>query len=203
MSEENDPEQPTIWKEARNYVDQGSYDKAIEIYKYLLIRFGENSIVVELANANLGDVYLTLNQAELAESHLKKAIKRNSKKPAYHYLLGFAFSKQTRWVEAVHEFEWSIKTEPDNAEFLRGLGWAQVNGGDKVKGKKNLERALEIAPRDVNILLDLANVYLFEQDFEEAKRYAQGAVLLEPENAWAKKVFDKICHFEKEFKRNL
>ncbi|GAI08540.1 unnamed protein product, partial [marine sediment metagenome] len=38
------------------------YDKAIEIYKYVLIRYSDNDIAVEYANAYLGDIYLTLRR---------------------------------------------------------------------------------------------------------------------------------------------
>ncbi len=201
MEDEYDPEKPTIWKEAKNHIEKGNYDKAIEIYKYILIRFSEYSIVVERANANLSDIYLTLKKPDLAEIHIKKAIKRNARKPEYRYLLGFIYSAQNRWLEAIPEFEAAIKIDPDNAEFLRGLGWAELNGGDKSRGMEYLKKAKELAPLDVNILLDLANAYLFDMDFDEARRHVQGAMLLEPGNALAKKVFDKICQFQKDFGR--
>lgn len=201
MEEEYDPEKPTIWKEARNHIEQGDYGKAIEIYKYLLIRFSENSIVFERANANLGDIYLTLKQLDLAEIHIKKAIKHNPKIPDYHYLLGFTYSTQNRWLEAIGEFEAAITKDPDNAEFLRGLGWAELNGGDKSRGMECLNRAKELDPLNVNILLDIANAHLFNLNFDEAKRYARGAISLEPGNVLARKVFDKICQFQKDFGR--
>ena len=96
MDDETVPEKPTIWKEAKNHIEQGNYDKAIEIYKYLLIRYGNNSIVVERATSNLGDIYLTIKQLDLAESYINKAINCNPKKPDYHYMLGFLYSKQRK-----------------------------------------------------------------------------------------------------------
>jgi tetratricopeptide (TPR) repeat protein len=201
MENANDPEKPTIWKEARNFVENGSYAKAVEIYKYLIIRFGENSIVVERANANLGDIYLKLKQPDKAETHIKKAIKRNPKKPDYHYLLGIIYSEQNRWRKAVPEFEAAIAGDPDNTEFLRRLGWAYLNAADKVRGMECLNKAKELAPLDVNILLDLANAYLFALDFNEAKRYAWGAICADPENALAKKVFDEICQSQRDYGR--
>ena len=66
---------------------------------------------------------------------------------------------------------------------------------------KNLNKAKDLDPLNVNVLLDLANAHLFDMDFTEAKRYAKGAMLLEPENALAKKVFVKICQLEKDFEK--
>jgi tetratricopeptide (TPR) repeat protein len=56
-------------------IEQGEYNKAIEIYKYVLIRYSDNDIAVEYANAYLGDIYLKLRRFNLAENHLRKAIK--------------------------------------------------------------------------------------------------------------------------------
>jgi tetratricopeptide (TPR) repeat protein len=199
MEDQNDPGKPTIWKEAKNHVENGNFDKAIEIYKYLLIRFGENAIVFERANANLADIYLTLKKPDLAEIHIKKAIAHNPNKPDYRGLLGFAYSTQDRWLEAVGEFEAANENDPDNTEILRGLGWAVVNAGDSSKGIAYLNKAKDLAPMDVNILLDLANAYLLAEDFVGAKRYARGAMLLEPDNVLAKKVFDDVCQSQKDY----
>ena len=56
-------------------IEQGEYNKVIEIYKYVLIRYSDNDIAVEYANAYLGDIYLKLRRFNLAENHLRKAIK--------------------------------------------------------------------------------------------------------------------------------
>ncbi len=37
MNEENISELHTIWDEARSYIEYGNRDKAIEIYKYILL----------------------------------------------------------------------------------------------------------------------------------------------------------------------
>jgi tetratricopeptide (TPR) repeat protein len=58
MDSDTAPEFYTIWSEARTHIEQGDYDKAIEIYKYILIRYNDNDIAVEYANAYLGDIYL-------------------------------------------------------------------------------------------------------------------------------------------------
>ena len=201
MDDETVPEKPTIWKEAKNYIEQGNYDQAIEIYKYLLIRYGNNSIVVERANANLGDIYLTIKQLDLAESYINKAINCNPKKPDYHYLLGFLYSKQSQWGKAIREFEVAIDKNPHNAEFLRGLGWAEFNAGDRFRGMECLKEAKELDHSDINILLDLANAHLLNLDFVEAKQYAQEALHFDHGNALAQKVFDKICQFQRDYRK--
>ncbi|GAI07128.1 unnamed protein product, partial [marine sediment metagenome] len=74
MTDEDVPELQSIWDEARDSIEQGDYDKAIEIYRYILIRYSDYPIAVEHANAYLGDIFLTLRRLNPAEEHIKKAI---------------------------------------------------------------------------------------------------------------------------------
>ena len=49
----------TIWDEAKNHVEQGDYDKAIEIYKYILLRYSGTDIAIKLTPP----IQLSLEQA--------------------------------------------------------------------------------------------------------------------------------------------
>ena len=134
MDSDTAPELYTIWGEAKTHIEQSDYDKAIEIYRYVLIRYSDNDIAVEYANAYLGDIYLTLRQLNLAEKHIKKAINCKPDKPDYHYLLGFTYSIQSQWGKAIREFEAAVNKEPNNSEYLRGLGWANPCTGNNANG---------------------------------------------------------------------
>jgi tetratricopeptide (TPR) repeat protein len=195
------PELATIWEEAKAHIDQGNYEKAAEIYRYMLIRYDDNPVVVEYANAYLGDLYLTVRQLDKAEKHTKIAIKCNPQKPDYHYILGFVYSIESLWTKAIYQFRLSIKVEPDNGEYLRGLGWAVFNGGNKLKGLEYLYKAHEKASSNTNILLDLAAAHLVMFEFEKAKELAKIALDIDSENIRAQQVYDKICQFQQGFKR--
>ena len=197
MDSDMAPELYTIWSEAKTHIDQGDYDKAIEIYRYVLIRYGDDEIAAEHANAYLGDIFLTLTQLDLAENHIKKAISYKPEKPAYHYLLGFIYSKKGQWEMAIQEFEVATDKEPNNDEYLRGLGWAVYSSGDKAKGLAYLHRAINLAPDNVNILNDMAAAYLLMAKFKEAKEFAERAVKIEPQNALAQDVLKNIDRFQR------
>ena len=200
MDQDIGPELHTIWSEAKEHIEHGEYDKAIDIYKYVLIRYGDNDIAVEYANAYLGDIYLTLRRLNLAENHIKKAIDCSPDNPSYHYILGFTYSIQSEWGKAIGEFEVALDKEPNNSEYLRGLGWALHSAGDKAKGLAHLHRAVDLAPTNVNILTDLAAAYLSALQFHEAREYAERAVHIDPTNALAREVLSNIHSFENGFK---
>ena len=99
------------------------------------------------------------------------------------------------------EFEIAVRVEPDNAEYLRGLGWVSFNGGEKLKGLEYLHKANELEPSSVNILLDLANAHLIMLDFDNAKAYVDKALLIDPGNGLARQVREKIKEIHKMIKR--
>ena len=196
MDSDATPEIHTIWSEAKTHIEQGDYDKAIEIYKYVLIRYSDDDIAVEYANAYLGDIYLTLRQLNLAENHIRKAINCKPDKPSYHYLLGFTYSLQRQWDKAIGEFEAAAAKEPNNSEYLRGLGWTLHRAGDKAKGLAYLHRAIDLAPTNVNILTDLAAAYLSDLQFHKAREYAKKAMQIAPNSNVARDLLDNIDRFQ-------
>jgi len=201
MTTEDLPELQSIWDEARYHINAGNYDKAIEIYKYVLIRYGEDSVAVEYANAYLADLYLTLQKPDLAESHIQKAIKIKPENPRYRYILGFACSYQKQWDRAVSEFQVAVAKEPRNGEYLRGLGWAIYSKGDIAQGLAYLEKASCLEPDNANILTDLAVIYLSLPDMDKAREYAERAVRHDPGNAVAQDVLQKVLSFIRMFNR--
>ncbi len=191
------PELRTIWDEARQYIEAGNYDKAIEIYKYILIRYGDDAVAVEYTNAYLADLYLTLEKPDLTESHIKKAINLKPENPRYRYILGFAYCYQKQWDKAISEFRIAVTKEPHNGEYLRGLGWAIYSKGDVAKGPALLEKASQLDPDNANILTDLAVASLSLHDTDKAKEYAEKAVRLDPDNAVAQDVLERVIGFIK------
>ncbi len=203
MDNDMAPELYTIWAEAKGHIERGNYDKAIEIYRYVLIRYGDDEIAAEYANAYLGDIFLTLKQLDVAENHIKKAIGYKPENPAYHYLLGFTYSIKRQWEMAIQEFEIAVDKEPNNDEYVRGLGWAIYSNGDKVRGLAYLHKAIELAPTNVRVLTDLAVAYLSMADISKAKEFAGRVVGVEPQNALAQEVLKTVRSFQKGSERHL
>ena len=199
MVKEDLPELSSIWDEARQHIESGNRDKAIEIYKYILVRYSDDAIAVEYANAYLADLYLTLHKPDLAESHIQKAIKLKPENPGYRYILGFVYSSERQWEKAISEFRMAVKKKPNNGEYLRGLGWAIYSSGDVARGLAILEQASHLAPDNTNILTDLAVASLSLAEISKAREYAERAVRLDPSNVVARDILQKVLGFSKRF----
>lgn len=191
------PELVSVWDEAKGHIDQGNYEKAIEIYRYILVRYAEDDIASEYANAYLGDIFLTIGSLNFAEKHLKKAIIYAPKKPHYHYLLGFVYSIREQWAKAVKKFKVSIQLDPSNGEYERGLGWAIFNGGDRIEGLAHLYRALDLSPSNANTLTDIATAMLVQGNTDKARDYGEKAVQLDPGYILAHKLLETIGWIER------
>ena len=191
MKDDMVPELEDLWREANEHVDRGNFDKAIEIYKYVLIRYSDNNLANEHANAHLGDILLMLGQTDLAENHIRKALGYDPEKPHYHYLLGFVYYTRYEWENAVKEYKLALDIEPWNREYLRALGVATFNSGDRKTGLEYLQKAMDLCPDNSGMLTELATAYLSLGDFESARLYAERAVAIRPDDIMAWVVLKK------------
>lgn len=180
---------------AVGYCNQGKFDEAITIHEDILNRYKGNDQACEYSYASIGDIYLTLRKLELAEDYLIKALGYAPLNSKYHYLLGFTYSISRQWDKAIREFEMSVRQLPQEAEYLRGLGWATWSAGNKKRGLEYLKQAVSLAPENVNILADLAVAHLRDGQLDTAKEYAERAVKTDPKNALAKDVLNATRRF--------
>ncbi len=142
MTNEDVPELQSIWDDVRRFIERGDYDKAMEIYKYILIRYGANNLANEFANARLAGILYMIGQTELAEDHIRKALNYNPENPDYHCTLGVIYYTRLEWEKAVKKYRVALEKEPWNREYLLALGEADFNAGDKKTGLEYLHKAV-------------------------------------------------------------
>jgi tetratricopeptide (TPR) repeat protein len=134
MTEDMIPELDNFWRETDNYFENGKYEKAIEIYRYMVIRYGDKNTANEYANASLGEILLMLGQTELGQNHISKAVSYNPENPHYHFLLGFVYYTRYEWENAIKQYKLALDKEPWNREYMHALAVAVFNYGDKEMG---------------------------------------------------------------------
>ena len=75
----------------------------------------------------------------------------------------------------------SVKQHPKNPQLLRQLGGVAYNSGDRAQAKAYYEQVLELAPKDVAVLNNLAWILVEAKD-PKALAIAQRAVALAPDH---------------------
>jgi len=181
-----------LWHEADDHINHGRFEKAIEIYRYILVRYSDSNLANEYANAHLGEILLMLGQTDLAENHVRKALSHDSQSPRYHSLLGFVYYTRYEWGNAVQEYKLALDREPWNREYLHDLGVAIFNSGDKTTGLEYLHRVLPLYPDDSGVLAELATAYMSLGDMASAREYAEEAVRTNPADVMAHAVLRRI-----------
>ncbi len=84
MTDDMASEMDDLWHEADDHINYGRFYKAIEIYTYILVRYSDNNLANEYANAHLGEILLMLGKTDLAENHVRKALSYDPQNPHYH-----------------------------------------------------------------------------------------------------------------------
>ena len=107
------------------------------------------------------------------------------------------YPSRESWVNAVKEFEKTIKLDPDNGEYERGLGWAVFNGSDRRNGLVHLYRATELSPAKTNALTDLATAMVMLEAMDKAKEYGEEAVQADPRNTLAHRLLEQVEDIER------
>ena len=137
---------------AQQFMSNGEYDKAADIYKKL---FNENS------NSNYKPYYnclMLLNDFKEIERIAEKQMKKNPDNLTYYVDLGNAFIKQGNKKEAEKQFDIAIQKISDNKQQVIQLANAFI-------GLDNLERAITVYEKGQKLVsnhtfnYDLAGLY--------------------------------------------
>jgi len=91
-----------------------------------------------------------------------------------------------RLSEAESEFLEILRSRPQHPGALHGLAQVALRAGDGSKAHAALGAALEKAPNDIELILDMARANEARQDVAEAEVFARLAVLIEPSSVDAR-----------------
>ena len=191
MSDDMASELDDLWREAKEHVECCNFDQAIEIYRYILIRYGDSNSAAGYAHACLGEVLLTLGRTDQGENHVRKALSYDPENHRCHFLLGCIYGQRYEWENAIQEYRLALDRELWNPSYLCAIGETIFNSGDKKLGLEYLQKATDLCPDSSGMLTELATAYLSLGDFESARLYAQRAVAIRPDDIMAWVVLKK------------
>ena len=192
MNDDMVPELDDLWLEANEHVNHGKFHEAIEIYKYILVRYSDNNLANENANAHLGDVLLTIGQTDLAEGHIRNAFSYNPENPEYLSMLGFVYYDRYEWENAVRQYKLALDKESWNREYLRSVGEVTFNAGDKRSWFEYLPAASPFYTNSSGMLAELATADMSIGDMTLAREYAEEAVRTNPTDIMAHAVLGEL-----------
>jgi Flp pilus assembly protein TadD len=122
---------------------------------------------------NLGQCYDRLGDATRAERYYGECLRQASNHAAARQALAALLVRQGRWEEAAQLTRDWLEREPKLAAAHAMEGWLLHQAGDLPQAQARLQHALELDPKNVAALTELARVY------EELQRPDRAVVLYE------------------------
>jgi tetratricopeptide (TPR) repeat protein len=202
-------------KQARNMVDQGSFDDAIEEFEELLSLTDEAQKYYDmgcdyLIEEKFGKAIISFNKAIkinslFAEAYkgLADAYKGKGDESAYKAHLQKAsevFAQLDRMEEAKSLFIEILKIDDTAPNPYNTLGVKLRRKGDYPQAIHNYLRAIELTPKDENIFFNLSKAYYFMDEKEKAKKALVRALSISDDFAEARKFYKKLFNKEWETK---
>jgi tetratricopeptide (TPR) repeat protein len=115
---------------------------------------------------------ITDKKYDEAVAGLEKIRQQNPRDEAILLQLGEIYHLQKKYDKAVEIYSAGLAEHPDEWQFLRARGDAQLNWGHRAEAIVDLDKALTLQPKDVGILNNLAWVLATapEQKLRDGKR---------------------------------
>jgi len=82
--------------------------------------------------------------------------------------------------------------EPNNAAVINYLGYLYYQNGDKEKSEESFKKYLELYPEGYNSLDSMAEFYMFEKNYDEAKKYYEMVLNVFPYSNSARSSLNEI-----------
>lgn len=166
---------------ARNHYNRGDY-RAATIELRNALRANPNSVPARLLQAQ---VHLRTAQGMPAQTEVEAARRAGAKKEDTRHLMAEAMVLQQRYADALEEAKADLVPPAHAAEAARVRGMAQMGLRKPELAKAEFLEAQRLAPRSVQVQLDLARFYGSQRDRANAEAAVDKALSLNPRNVRA------------------
>jgi tetratricopeptide (TPR) repeat protein len=148
------------------FMDRESYDSAVVCYKqYLSVRPWDSSVQYYMGTS----LYYLKRYDEAIEAYEAVLNKEPRRADIYNWI-GVCEFLSGNYLAARDNFKQCIKYDKDYTLAYFNLGKTQYELEDYSSAAKNLEHALELMPKDKDIIRMLADIYYMSSDWDRAKK---------------------------------
>lgn len=134
----------------------------------------------------LGVLLEQTGRPEDSEGQFLAAVKADPKASLTHFTLGRIYGKYNRWRQAVASLEMAHRLEPTNPEISLGLAMAYHELAQRThepwreQARALLEQLEKQTPRDVRVLKQLAGLYVFFNQMDQAEARYRKILEIDP-----------------------
>ena len=145
---------------------------------------------------HLGEVYLSQDRVDEAESMYTTMVEIDPNRASGHLGLGKVFQKRREYEKAAESFQQAIRKKPSDDQPFLHLAQVLMRLGKRGESRKALERyrelnekreeiirlrnAIRSKPDDPALLLRIAKAHMDRSEYKEAVAYLEGCLRIDP-----------------------
>lgn len=167
------------------YLQKGDLEKAEEHLTHAVEKSPKTAADAHLL---LGVVKFKKGNKTDAHHHIDQSIKQKTKNPEAHNAKGDMLASESKWKEALEEYELAVKDEPKFALAHASMGNAHLQLGDNDKAMEHFKKARDLNPTDKNVLYALPILLEKAGKIQEALSEFENSLMLETDATMASQI---------------
>ena len=165
--------------------ENGKTDEAIAVYE---IYVKENQNDTE-AKERLAIMYY---QSSKYDQFISFTINDNLESATLFVMMANVYLDRNDLQKCEEYYDKALVVNPDNPQYYIDYAAYYQTQGNFNQAAVILERGIKIIPKNSQLLISAASVYLKIKDKEKARAYTNEVLVLEPDNLQAKAILNKI-----------
>ncbi|MEA2116778.1 MAG: tetratricopeptide repeat protein [Thermodesulfobacteriota bacterium] len=170
-----------IYHKALAAHEQEDYERAVELYEQILVRFPDADLVLY----NQGLALYQLNRFAEAASVFARAAEIRDDDADTWFNLGLALKQDSRYPEACRAYERALKLAPDDADIVFNLANCCREGGYPEQAAAYYDKLLNIEPEHVSGLNNFAYLCHLRGEHGRTEELYQRLLHLRPDHPGA------------------
>ncbi len=163
---------------ADGFFQLGNVLMNLERYEEALAQYEEALRLERSAEyyCHIGACYEQLKQYEKAISAFKKAIQYEDDYADAWYGIGTSLNSCDKCFEAIHFLQKALKHDPENGQYWAALAYSEYETGNVISSLSAYEKANDLDPQDAITLLEWANIYFEQGDYDHAAEILENGI---------------------------
>jgi len=167
------------------HLQKGNLEKAEEHLRHATEKHPKSAADAELL---LGVVLFKKGNKTEAMEHIDQSIKLKTKNPEAHNAKGDMLAADSKWKEALEEYEQAVEDEPKFALAHASMGNAHLQMGNNDKAMEHFKKARDLNPSDKNVLYALPILLEKAGKTQEALTEFENSLMLETDATMAAQI---------------
>ncbi len=165
----------------RLYQGQNLFEQAIELYENI-IDHENNKKYGLISKTQLAQIYIKENLVDKAQLKIDEVLKENPQDTLSLIMRGSIALSKNKLIDAIGDFRSVLRNQPNHPVTTRLLAKAHIANNEPELAKKQYIQAINVSPRNINLKIELAKLFIATGDIVRAAQVLKNANIIDPQN---------------------